>query len=332
METPEGRIRAQPLVVLGGQSSAPYRTYAPDLAPTATGLIAQLTRQLYPELDPAGTSQKQTTNDSTRTMTRDELFEKRIADLEDKADRENNPALKKVAYVEAALAPEPKDYARSRRIAEKIDDNDLRTDAISFVLYRAALSFVGKSDFDKASELASQISDVPRRAVVQLAIAQKLLAAKSEPAERALLEQKVLDLLNEVERDLTKQEPSAKIARILLGRTAVLAKLDKEQALTTMEHTAQVINKLETFDLRDTAAPDFGISAVPSSGGLVDKHRPGFSFRNAIEPLVATNFEELAASVDRFAAKEIRGLARLEVAKAYLRQQPKATAVPAIKN
>ncbi len=333
VDTPEGRVRAQPIVVLGGQLAAPYRTYAPDLAQTATGLIAQLTHQLYPELDEAGASPKQTTNsDSTRKMTREELFEKRIADLEDKADRENNPALKKVAYVEAALATDPRDYARGKGIAGKIDDVELRADVISFVLYRAALSFVWKGELDKTGELAPQISDAPRRAVVRLAVAQKLLAAKSEPDERALLEQKVLDLLNEVERDLTKPEPSVKIARILLGRAAVLAKLDKEQAMTAIENAAQVINKLDGFDLRDTAAPDFGISLVPTSGGLVDKPRLGFGFRNVIEPLVLTNFEQLAASVDRLAAKEIRGLARLEVAKAYLRQQPKASAAPAIKN
>jgi hypothetical protein len=88
--------------------------------------------------------------------------------------------------------------------------------------------------------------------------------------------------------------------------------------LTALPHTAQVINKLDAFDLRDGAAPDPGFNVSPSSGATVDKPRIGFSFRNAIEPLITTNFEQIAAAAETFAAKEVRGVARLEVAKIYL--------------
>jgi hypothetical protein len=43
IDTPDGRQRAQPVVVLGSQLNAVYRTYAPDLAQSAAGLLAQLT-------------------------------------------------------------------------------------------------------------------------------------------------------------------------------------------------------------------------------------------------------------------------------------------------
>jgi hypothetical protein len=322
VETPEGRQRAQPIVTLGERLSGPYRTYAPDLAASALGLVAQLKRQLFPELDSGATTQSRTgSGDSSKPLTREELNEKRITDLEDKAERESNSAFRNVAYAQAALAVKPEDFARAKSIAEKIDDDALRSDAISFVLYRAALSLIDKSEPDKVIEIASQISDAARRAVARIAIANRLLAKKTEPEDRALLEQRALDLLNEVERDLTKQEPSTKVARILLGRTAVLAKLDKEQALTALQHTAQVINKLEAFDLRDGAAPDLALGVSASSGATVDRPRIGFSFRNAIEPLITTNFEQIASAADAFTSKEVRGVARLEVAKIYLRQR-----------
>ena len=321
IDTPEGRLRAQPIVNLGAQLNRQYQTYAPELAASAQGLLAQLKQQLWPEGDPGTATQSRTgSSDSSKPLTREEFYEKRITDLLDKAERESNSAFRDVDYAQAALAVKTEDFARAKSIADKIGDDALRSDASSFVLYRAALSLIEKSETDKIIEIASQISDAARRAVVKIAIAQRLLATKTEPENRALLEQRVLDLLNEVERDLTKQEPSIKIARLLLGRAAVLAKLDKEQALTALRHTTQIINKLEAFDLRDGAAPDLGLSLSSSSGATVDRPRIGFSFRTAIEPLITTNFEQVAAAAETFSAKEVRGVARLEVAKTYLGQ------------
>jgi len=323
IETPEGRLHAQPIVTLGAQLSRQYQTYAPELAASAQGLLAQLKRQLWPEDDPGTATQSRTgSSDSAKPLTREELYEKRITDLLEKAERESNSAFRDVDYAQAALAVKTEDFARAKNIAEKISDDALRADATSFVLYRAALSLIEKNETDKVLEITSQISDAGRRAVVKIAIAQRLLATKTEPENRALLEQRVLDLLNEVERDLTKQEPSIKIARLLLGRASVLAKLDKEQALTALQHTAQVINKLDAFDLRDGGAPDLGLSLSSSSGATVDRPRIGFSFRNAVEPLITANFEQIAAAAETFAAKEVRGVARLEVAKVYLRPRP----------
>jgi hypothetical protein len=324
VESPEGRRQAQQIVVLGVRLTGPYRTYAPDLAASEQAFVAQLRSQLSPEAESgasSGNSQSTTAGGgSSKRLAREELEEKRITDLEEKADRESNAAFRKVAYVQAALAVKPEDYSRAKRIAEKIDDSDLRADAISFLLYRAALFFLEKNDIQKASEIAPQISDPPRRAVVRIAIAQHLLSARTESEDRTLLEQRVLDLLNEVERDLSKQEPSPKIARIFLGRVAIMAKLDKEQTLTALQQTVQIINKLETFDLRESSAPNEGLSVSPTSGATVERPRLGFSFRNAIEPLIVTHFEQIATVADGLTAKVVRGVGRLELAKLYLRK------------
>ena len=90
-----------------------------------------------------------------------------------KPTKEANPALKKAAYVKAAVATRHEDYQRGKRIAEKIDDDDLRADTISFLMYRAALRYLEVAYPDKASELLPQLSAGPRRAVVKIALAQK---------------------------------------------------------------------------------------------------------------------------------------------------------------
>lgn len=325
LDSPEGKQRAQRIVTLGNRISGLYRTFAPELAQSAQGFLAQLQRQLFPdgETGPFGGANRAaaTTENTTKRLTKEEIYEKHLSELEDRADSENNPIARKLAYVEAALAARPEDYQRAKRIAEKIDDDNLRADAVSFVLYRAALFFVEKPEIEKAIDIAPTISDVARRAVVKIAIAQRLLSSKSEkaePGEVNFAQQRALDLLNDIDRDLKKAEPSANSAKILLGRTAVLAKLDKDQALASLEQTVQMINKLDRFDLRDGAAPNLGMGAFSASGATVTAPKVGFDFRSSIGPLITTDFEQVSAVAERFTAKELSGVARLEAAKLYL--------------
>ncbi len=325
LDTPEGKQRAQQILLLGNLVARRYAAFAPELGQSAQGFLAQLQRQLMPDGENGSASGTSRTSsdigDTTKRLTREEFYEKNISELEDSADKESNAAFRKVAYVNAALATRPEDYIRAKRIAGKIDDDDLRADAVSFVLYRAALFFADKAEIEKAIEIAPTISSVSRRAVVKIAIAQRLLSsktAKTEPAEVNFAQQRALDLLNDIDRDLKKEEPSANAAKILLGRTAVLAKLDKDQALASLERTVQMINKLDRFDLRDGAAPNLGMGAFSASGATVSRPRIGFDFHSAIEPLIVTNFEQLSAAAGGFKAKELSGFGRLEVAKLYL--------------
>jgi len=325
IDTPEGKQRAQQVLVLGNLVASRYVAFAPELAQSAQGFLAQLQRQLMPDSESGSLSETKQPNssseDTTKRLTKEEFYEKRISELEESADKESNAAFRKVAYVQAALETKPEDYIHAKRIAGKIDDDDLRADAVSFVLYRAALFFADKAEIEKAIDIAPTISDVSRRAVVKIAIAQHLLSSKSEkvePGEVNFAQQRALDLLNDIDRDLKKEEPSANAAKILLGRTAVLAKLDKDQALVSLERTVQMINKLDRFDLRDGAAPNLGMGAFSASGATVARPRVGFDFRSAIEPLIMTDFEQLSAVAGRFRAKELAGFGRLEVAKLYL--------------
>jgi TPR repeat protein len=326
LDTPEGRQRCQQILVLGRRLAGPYYTFAPELAPSAQGFLAQLQHQLSPDGEAAslgGSSQASATNgNSTKSLTGDEIYEKHLTELEDKADHENDPIARKLAYLRAALTVKTRDYQRARRTAEKIADDDLRADVVSFVLYRAALLFAEKSETETALEIAPQISDGQRRAMVRITIAQCLLAKseKTHAGELSLGQQRAFELLSDSEQDLKKEEPSVNTVKIQLGRAAVLAQLDKARALLALEQAVQMINKLDKFNLRDGSAPDLSLGVSAASAATVSTPKLGFDFRSAINPLICSDFEEIKAVADRLTAKDVNGVGHLEVAKLYLRQ------------
>jgi hypothetical protein len=127
--------------------------------------------------------------------------------------------------------------------------------------------------------------------------------------------------LTDVERELRKEEPSANVAKILLGRVALVATLDRNQGLVALERSLQAMNKLDHFDLKNTAAPRLGIKGSWRSENLADIPRVGFSFRSAVEPLIATEFDNLVNLTDTLKVREFRGLAQLEIARLFLEKQ-----------
>jgi len=322
--TPEAKTRGQKIWVFGMRNIGRYQTYATEFAGPARDFLARLQTQIYPEGrgDPFSSNRQSGSDATTKPRTEKEIYEDRITALEDRADKETDPAAKKQAYISAALAVNATDYERGKRIAEKIADDDLRAEVISYVYYRAALTLVFQKEIDKALELAAKLGNLQRRAMVKIAVAHSLLsgAVDEKPATEELTvdQQRAVDLLSEVERDIKKEGPSANAAKVLLGRATLLGKLDKGQALLSLNDAVSVINKLEAFDLNDPSPPRLGLRLSARSEGLLDSPRVGFSFRRAVEPLIHTEFENLAELAGRFSRKEVRGTGRLTVAKLHL--------------
>ena len=324
LETPEDKQRAQRIWVFGNRNLSRYDSVAPEFSVPLKSYLTQLEAKLFPEGrgDPFANNRKP---GGEPPKSDKELYESRIAALEERAEKTVDPTARNLAWVEAALAVDAEDYPRAKSIAEKISDETLKADAISFVLYRSALAHVPKKEVEKAIELASQIANPPRRAIVKIAIAQNAFSDRSSAdAETVKLEQqKALDLLTEVERELRKEEPSANVAKILLGRVALIATLDRNQGLVALEQSLQAINKLDHFDLKNSSAPRLGIKGSWRSESLADTPRIGFGFRSAIEPLVAAEFENLVNLTDTLKSREVRGLAQLEIARLYLQKERK---------
>ena len=321
LETPEDKQRAQKIWVFGNRNLSRYDSVAPEFSVPLKAYLTQLESKLFPEGrgDPFANNRKP---GGEPPKTDKERYESRITALEERAEKTVDPAARNLAWIEAALAVDAEDYARAKSIAEKISDDTLKADAISFVLYRSALAQVRKKEVEKAIELASQIANPPRRAIVKIAIAQNAFNGRtSGDVETIKLEQqKALDLLTEVESELRKEEPSADIAKILLGRVALIATLDRNQGLVALEQSLQAINKLDHFDLKTSWAPRLGIKGSWWSESLADTPRVGFGFRTAIEPLIPAEFENIINLTDILKSREIRGLTQLEVARLFLKR------------
>jgi len=144
IETPEAKERGQKIWAFGLRNLGRYNTYATEFAGPARDFIARLQNQIYPEGrdDPFSSRSSRPGDTSTKPLTEKEIYEAHVAELEERADKETDPAAKKEAYLNAVLAVEATDYERAKRIAGKIADEDFRADVVSYALYRAALSFV----------------------------------------------------------------------------------------------------------------------------------------------------------------------------------------------
>jgi hypothetical protein len=324
LETPEERQRAQKIWVFGNRNLKRYDSVAPEFSVPLKAYLADLESKLFPEGrgDPFANNRRP----GGETPRSDkELYESRIATLEERAEKTADPTARNLAYVEAAIATDVEDYLRGKSIAEKISDETLQADAISFVFYRAALSFVRKNQLEKATELTSQITNPTRRAVVKIALAQSFFSDQNSQGATAeeikLQQQRGFDLLNEVERELRREEPTANVARILLAGVALIGRVDHDQGLAALGQSLQSINKLERFDLKDSSAPKLGIKGVWRTESLADAPRLGFGFRSAIEPLMPAEFENLVNLTDSLKVREVRGLAQLEIARRYLEKE-----------
>jgi len=70
----------------------------------------------------------------------------------------------------------------------------------------------------------------------------------------------------------------------------------------------------------DMSAPKLGLNGLPISEALLDLPRIGFSFRISVEPIITDEFVNIVNLADSLTAKEVRGVARLEIAKLYLQK------------
>lgn len=325
LDTAADKKRAYDIYYLADGSINYYDQYAPELGQSARIFLTQLRNQLFPNAENQTSENKGETSKLSKNASKEETYEAEINDLESIADKENNPIAKRLAYIKAAFRTKPEDYKRGKQIAEKIEDKNVQADMVSFLLYRAALYFLEKKKIEMAEELAPQIKEPLRRSVAKIAIAQTLLLPKAdkknEQSQLDLEKQRAFDLLDDSERDLIRENATINSVKILFGTIPVLAKIDKMQGLSLLEETVRKINQLETFNLKEVFSPKLGIDGYGNSGVWTQSApRVGFGLRDAIEPLVETDFEQVVSIVERLGKKEIRGVGRIVVAKMFFQK------------
>jgi hypothetical protein len=224
-------------------------------------------------------------------------------------------------FAEAALATDPADYERGQSIAGRIEgDEDLRNRISAFVLYRAALTFLQQGDLNLAEQIGLLIPGSSERALTLIAVAQKLasLPVDREKPETQGHKQRAIDLLFEADKSLERATATDSLAKIRLGKVSVSNLIDASYASSDFEQAVRIINRLDRFEVRDATAPRFGIEGFATSKLTVPRVPVGFGMRNALTPLVKSDFELTAATIERLTSPSVRGACRIELAREVL--------------
>jgi hypothetical protein len=311
---------SQDFVLLSNTLAPHFRSYAPDLSVAVAAKTAQFAAKLPKNRSLTATDEKQ--DESAKTLSPEKLYQKRIDELEAKAETENDPIAKKLAFAEAALNTNAEDFERGRFLAGKIEEEQLREEVLAFIFYRAALTYLEKGEIDKAIELSKKTPQSLNRAVALISIAHQLTTQKAKVNEEKwqaeMRRQQAIDLLFEAEKSFKRDEISADTARVLLGRVAVLALLDKSQAQNAFSEAIATINKVESFEPTDAAAPRLGLEGFGTSRFTVPRLSNGYGFRNALKPLIEDNFDVTIGSINNALSPSVRGACLLEAARFYL--------------
>ncbi len=310
-------------LLLANSLAQPFQTYAPDLWSSIQARSSQLGAEIKSSRVPQSSQMHKRLNEEIKKgVSAEEIRRLRVQILEEEAEKEVDPLTRRLKLAEAALATSPEYSEEGKRIADKIDgDEELMRNVISFLYYRAALTYLDGNQLKKAEEIALKVPSSLERAIALIALAQKLSSFKAESEEDAWSEdinrQRAQDLLFEAEKSLSREGASANIAKVRLGKVAISGSFaDFAQAVA-------VINRLERFDCGDSNAPRLGIEGFNTTRFTVPRVNIGFGLGNALMPLINHDFELTAATIDSLVSPSVRGACRMEIARQVLRSVPR---------
>jgi hypothetical protein len=309
----------QEFATLAGSLSGGFKLYVPELWLP----IAQRLTQVAADLKQPGPDDRlsPTLRDKLSTAGADEKELNRLYldGLQEAAEKETDPIARKFAYVQAALATGPEELGRGRRIADKIDEKELRERVVSFLVYRAALFELERGQIAEAVNLAAETAPM-QRAVVLITAAQRRAAARNEGDEAQTLGRKLwaLELLYEAEKLLGRDDLPRDALRVRIGLVAALAQFDTIRALEVFNSVVAAINKTDSFDPADSNAPRTAGLDGFSAQSLLPRVREGYGLKDALGPLARADFEASVTAANKLTTPAIRGTALLEIAKTVL--------------
>jgi len=309
-------------VTLAGSLAGGFNLYATELwlpvAQRLTQVTADLKQPRSDERLPSNVGEKLRAAGEAGVSEK-ELNRLYTEGLEEAADKETNPVARKLAYAQAALATTPEELARGRRLADKIDEKELRERVVSFLVYRAALFELEKGRSDEAISLSAEAAPV-QRAIVLITAAQRMTVGLNEVGEAQSLSRKLraLNLLYEAEKLLGRDDLPSDALRVRVGLVAALAPLDAVRALQAFNEVVKAINKLDSFDPAESSAPrSAGLDGF-SAQSLLPRVRGGYGLKDALGPLARADFEATVAAAGKLTSPAARGTSMLEIAKTVL--------------
>jgi hypothetical protein len=314
---------AQDFMMLSGSLEREYNLYAPDLWMPIQQHMTQIIPALLPSVDhriPSSVREKLKTANAAGRDERE--FNRLYVDgLEEAAEKEPDPAARKLAFVEAALATTPEDLERGRGLAARITEDGLREQVITLLVYRVALLSLDKGRLDEAVKLSAEVKPL-QRAVIFITVAQREGAKCSNTVEMQFNRHcsRALDLLSEAEKVLERNSSANTVARARLGLVTALTPLNATRALESFNAAVPAINDDSSFNPEDASAP-WLMTLDDSSDLLLPRPRGGYGLKDAVAPLARIDFDGTILAAARLSNPALRGTCMIEIARSILSQK-----------
>jgi tetratricopeptide (TPR) repeat protein len=311
---------AREFVALSASLANGFRRYAPDLWPPVELRSAQLMPELAPMMADRHmpvSSRELVNAGHAAGVDEKELNRLYVEGLEEAAEKERDPIARKLAFMQAALATAPEDLERARRLAGKIDEDELRGQLVSFLVYRAALQHLERGRLEESVKLAGEARPV-QRAIILITVAQRTTAARGAGSREQALSRRMraLDYLTEAEKVLSRDNTPAAL-RLRLGLVAALAPLDAQRAFEVFGAAITAINQDGSFDPADNSAPRI-VEMAWGAPSLLSGIRSGYGFRDAVTTLARTDFDGVVMAATKLSVPAVRGTCMMEIARSIL--------------
>ncbi|HWS87136.1 MAG TPA: hypothetical protein VN282_09245 [Pyrinomonadaceae bacterium] len=316
--TPNPSQSAWEFMTLSGSLAEGFKVYAPELWLP----VAQRMNRVAPDLAPARADGRlpAAARERLKSDADEGQFNRLYVDgLEEAAAQESDPVARKLAFVRAAMATTPQELERGRKLADKIDETDLRRQVVSFLLYRAALSNLEGGQPEAAVRLSAEAAPLHRSIILVEAARRTAAARPAGEGEGAALARRhrALELLSEADRLLKRDDLPPAALRVRLGLVAALAPVDVARAMQAFDESITALNADTHFDPFDESAPrETGLGDVAEA--TLPRLRAGYGLRDAVTPLAQADLERSIGIASRLSATAVRGVCILSIARTVL--------------
>jgi hypothetical protein len=250
----------------------------------------------------------------TTGVDREQGSSRRAEDLEEIAELEPLRSKRDVLYARAVLATGADDYVRGLRIADKIQDDTLRTGVSDWITYRAAQALLNAKNFDQAYKALTKNNNAVQKAAGLVLGAQALTGVKDPITAR--------EWLYEAQSLIKKAEVSDDRVSVAFGIVAALGMLDQTAALEALSTTINLIGDKadslfdaekapsnQTFSIRDVV-----VTPDPTYD------TKGFGLKSAINSFSSDQFPAVLQLLNTIKRPEIRGSAIVLLCGDFLRR------------
>lgn len=246
----------------------------------------------------------------TRGIIPEDASKDRVQDALDRLGRAKTSDERDLVYFQAAMATSGKDYERARRLADKIEESELRKQMYAFLTFDAMHRAIRDKKPDDALRFArSQELTTVQRAWGLTEVGR--LLAKTEPDRAA----EMLDLASAEARRIDQSSPDR--VRALVAVVTQFQKVDRARAWEMMGEVIKAANALSEFSGEDgemTMRVEF-----KGGGAMTQNHNvDSFDLTGLFTAFAEEDFNRAADLPKRFTGDSPRALAMLAVARTVL--------------